>query len=298
MKHLPATIATLLATWIALPAFAAPEATVLFAQPGTQIISPTGVSRPVKKGDVVQTGERLVTPPGGISQIKLLDGSLVGLRPDSELKIALPPAASDKGVQVVSLTKGAARVVGAELMDDKKPSRFTLQSGLATLQLKGADLESSIVPATGPNPVVGGDAGSYNRMLVGTGTIGNSGGTGGTALLPREVNYVGPNIGSPPLVLASMPYSPSTYNSKAGPTSPALADRPPTQMLPTSQPIGPTSIKPVQPTVTTAFPQPVKPPVFVAPPVLYTPPRIYIPPPPVTIVRTCSFTKTGQRICI
>ena len=126
---------TLLGASLASSVFAATEATVLFAQPGTVIIDAEGVSRPVKRGDVVQSGERLSTPPGGISQLKLLDGSLLGVRPDSEVKITPPPLAADKGLQVVSLTKGTVRVLGAELMDAKSPSRFTLQSGLANLQL-------------------------------------------------------------------------------------------------------------------------------------------------------------------
>jgi hypothetical protein len=191
MNRLYIASLTLLSAALSSTVFAAPEATVLFAQPGTMVIDAAGVARSVKRGDVLQSGERLSTPPGGISQLKLLDGSLIGLRADSEVKITPPPpAAVDKGLQVVSLTKGAVRVVGAELMDDKKPSRFTLHSGLATLQLKGADLESSITPpSTGPKPAGGADAGSNNRMLVGTGTIAS--GTTVTPLEQRQLAFVG-----------------------------------------------------------------------------------------------------------
>jgi hypothetical protein len=213
MNRLYIASLTLLSAALSSTVFAAPEATVLFAQPGTMVIDAAGVARSVKRGDVLQSGERLSTPPGGISQLKLLDGSLIGLRADSEVKITPPPpAAVDKGLQVVSLTKGAVRVVGAELMDDKKPSRFTLHSGLATLQVKGADLESSVVaPTSGPRPAGGADAGSYNRMLVGTGSIESDStkkplelgtltfvGHGGLPIVKKEPNY-------PPLRISDAP---------------------------------------------------------------------------------------------
>lgn len=189
MKQLLIASLALLTASLASTVFAAGQAIVLFAQPGTIIVDANGVSRPAKRGDVVQTEERLSTPPGAISQLKLLDGSLLGLRPDSEMKIALTPATSDKDLQLVSLNKGAVHVLGAELMDAKNTSRFVLQSGKATLRTKGADLESSVTtrsagtePASAPSP------GSSNRMLVGSGSIESGGKV--VPLVPRETFFV------------------------------------------------------------------------------------------------------------
>ena len=201
MKHTRTHTLILLAASLASTSFAATEGTVLFAQPGTQIIEPSGAVRSVKRGDRVNTGDRLITGPGAIAQVKLLDGSLLGLRPESEMKITVPPAAADKSLQVVSLTKGAVRVIGSELMDGKKPSRFSLESGLASLKLKGADLESSIVPpTTGARPQGGAEAGSYHRMVVGTGSVGTGGGVI-TPLVPRAPVFVSQTLGIPPITL-------------------------------------------------------------------------------------------------
>ena len=188
--------------------------TLLFAQPGTQIVSAAGVARAAHKGDVLQTGETLLTPAGAISQLQLTDGSLVGMRSGSELKIAAPSTGDDNKGPTLALVSGAARVIGSELMDPNKASNITFQSGGATLRLKGADLESAVVKADGKsNP---GDAapGSYQHLLVGSGTIAN--GTAVAALTPKQVSYVGVT-NTAPVTLANA--SLAVFGDK--PTAPA-----------------------------------------------------------------------------
>lgn len=175
--------------------------TVLFAQQGTQIVGESGLARVAVRGDVLQTGERLVTPAGAISQVILPDGSLIGMRPESELKITPALASSVSRAPVVGLVSGAARVIGAELMDSKKISNFTLQSGAATVSLKGADLEAAVVrpdgkPAgTALATAATAAPGSYQRLLVGTASVAN--GNQVTALSPRQVSFVGAGNAAP-----------------------------------------------------------------------------------------------------
>jgi hypothetical protein len=182
-------------------AFSAPAATLLFTQEGTQILDANGVARPAKRGDFIQLGERLRTPPSAISQILLPDGSLVGMRPGSELKLDLPPTPGEQARQRVSLVSGAVRFITSELMHPGKPSTFTFQSGLATLNLQGADLESAVVRPDGPKVSGAGDSGSYTRMLAGTGSIGN--GTLVEPLALRQVSFVG-GANVAPIVVASV----------------------------------------------------------------------------------------------
>jgi hypothetical protein len=288
MKHLLIGTLALAGTVLSPAAFSAPAATLLFSQPGTQILDENGLPRPAKRGDVLQTGERLVTPPGAISQLRLPDGSLLGMRPDSELKIDLPPQASDQAQRVVSLRRGTVRVVGAELMDAKKPSHFTLQTGLATLKLQGADLESALVPPESGQKPGSTAAGSYNRLLIGTGSIGN--GTLVEPLAPRQVSFVGA-VNVAPEVLTSV--SPTLFPARTAvnTTTPApsntAATAPSTKMA---------TVVPTTPLF--AAPQPL--PVLAAPPRLtvvvapiVTPPIYTIYKPPVT----CTVTSTGLKIC-
>ena len=191
MKHhrLRFTSCALAALGFAHSVAAAPAGTLLFTQPGTQIVSTTGTARAATKGDVLQTGERLLTPAGAISQVLLPDGSLVGMRSESELKIDAAPTGSDGKAPVVNLVNGTARVIGAELMDNQKTSNFLLQSGNATVKLKGADLESAVVKADGK--FAGGESapGSYQRLLVGAASVTN--GNQVATLTPKQVSYSG-----------------------------------------------------------------------------------------------------------
>ena len=176
MNHLLRITGCAIAAMVLAHAVGAQTAgTVLFAQAGTQIVSASGAARAAKKGDVLQTGDRLLTPAGAISQVLLPDGSLIGMRPDSELKITAAPLGSDNKAPVLALVNGAARVIGAELMDSQKVSNLTLQSGTATVQLKGADMESAVVKADAlqASAASGSAPGSYQRLLLGTGTVAN-----------------------------------------------------------------------------------------------------------------------------
>lgn len=197
MNHfLRITSCTLAALGCAQGGAAETAGTVLFAQPGTQIVGESGVARAAVKGDVLKTGERLLTPAGSISQVVLPDGSLIGMRPESELKITPAPVGSGSKAPVVGLINGSARVISAELMDSKKISNFTLQSDTATVSLKGADLESTVVrPDAKPTTGAGAAPGSYQRLLVGTANVAN--GNQAAALAPRQVTFVGARNAAP-----------------------------------------------------------------------------------------------------
>ena len=208
MKHAPLFLA--LVAIFAPPTSAAPAATVLFAQTGSEIIGADGKVRPAVQGDVLATGERLTTRENAISQLLLTDGSLISMRPASEVKIDTPAAPSLPGatpnsgdtLQMISLVQGAVRVIGSELMDKQKPSSITLQTGQATVRLNAADLESAIVRPDAAKSNVSNEAGSYNRLQVGSGSI--QSGAAREALAPRQVSFVGSGS-TAPVTVTSVP---------------------------------------------------------------------------------------------
>lgn len=137
-------------------------ATVLFSQSGSQIINAAGASRPANRGERLQSGERLVTPANAMSQIKLPDGSLVGVRPGSELSID-----SGSRQQTIAVQQGSVRVIGAELVRPQASSNLVVQTPQARVELKAADLETAVTrPPAGNQPA--GEAGSYSRLQAGT----------------------------------------------------------------------------------------------------------------------------------
>jgi hypothetical protein len=269
----------LVAAALALPVFADTAGTLLFTQTGTQIVDVQGVARAAKRGDILSTGERLVTPSGAISQVKLPDGSLLAMRPGSEVKIDLPPQASPGAAQIISLQQGALRVIGSELMDAKKPSALTLQSGLATMKLTGADLESAFVRPGDAKPSGGGsgDSGSYNRLLTGAGSIGNGGRV--EPLAARQTSFVG-GVNLAPVTLAMA--SPGLFTGNVLP-APVVVNVNPGVGRPITLPV-------FTPPVLSKLP-------LVLPPVIIAPPKIiFVPPVPLVLPLTviANGKKTGD----
>lgn len=276
-------------------ALAAPAGTVLFSQTGAQIVDANGVPRPAQRGDVLQQGETLRTPSGGISQVLMLDGSILGVRPDTELRFD-PPAGS--APTVLSLLQGSVRVIASELMDAKRPSAMTLMSGQATLQLKGGDVETTVVGDKQRGTV---DPGSYSRLITGNASIGK--GSLVEPLSPRQVSFVG-SANLAPVTLSAV--SPDLFGSKVpaplgtdGGKTAALGLNSPTLQLPAdggkmlapppSLNTGSTLTLTAPKTTTLVLaplpPPPPKPVAIITPPIIVQPPKL-----PVIscqILRTC-----------
>jgi hypothetical protein len=230
MKPSRLALATLLACAATAPTHAAPAGTVLFAQPGTTILDAQGLSRPAHRGDNLQSGERIVTPANGISQLALPDGSLLGVRAGSELKFEAQTQVGDAGRPVVALMQGAMRVIGSELMDPNRLSSMSLRSGNSVLQMRAADLETAVVPggAAGASSK-GAQEGSYTRLLTGTATVGT--GPAVTALAPRQVSFVAPAAVTP-VTLTSI--SPTVFASSLPALTSASVSGPLTARAPAS----------------------------------------------------------------
>ena len=196
------------------PAWAENAGTVLFAQDGATIVDASGNSRPARKGDGVLAGERVVTPGNGISQVKLPDGSLVGLRPDSELRLE-PPTAGSGGQRGLSLLQGNVRVVGAELAGKPTSAPIALQAGNNSLQLRGADTETTLrkaeqrpgqpgQPGMPPGGVpMGGEAGTLTRVNAGSVSLLTV--TGNQPLPVRQTSFVASGTNAPVVVAGSGP---------------------------------------------------------------------------------------------
>lgn len=259
---------------------AAPAGTVLFTQTGSQIVDAAGTPRPAQRGDVLQHGERLLTPEGGISQVLLPDGSILGVRPGSELRFDPPSGAAPT---VVALLRGSVRAIAAELMDSKRPSAMTLMSGQATLQLKGADVETTVVGDAQRNAV---DPGSYSRLLTGSASIGK--GSLVEPLNPRQVSFVGPATVAP-VTLSSV--SPDLFGSRLlSPTVAPSPDASKTLLAPAPTLTLPTSSLTVSAPKTTLILAPLPPPPP-KPVTIITPPTITLDPPKLPVV-SCRILRT------
>jgi hypothetical protein len=183
----------------------APAGQLLFVSGRVTIVDAKGVERPAIKGGAIGPGERLVTGGGAIGQIKLSDGSLIGLRSDSDLKLDAMKPADGKGPaeRVMFLSKGAVRVVNVD-GDRQKHLPVLLQTPTATIGLRNADNESIVVPAAvvgGAKPAV--DPGTYSRMAVGDGVIKTAGGE--TSLGTSQTGFAASGSATLPTKIAALP---------------------------------------------------------------------------------------------
>ena len=195
---------TLIAATVALlgtaPAFAqsGEAAQVIFTNDKLTVIDARGVERVAKQGDFIQPGERLITPPGVVGQIKLPDGTLLGARPGSDIKLESIVRALGKNVLV--LNEGNVRVVNVEPPKGPKPMPVDVVSPISTLQLTGGDGEAIHVKPGNTKPDV--EPGTYNRLQLGTAIVRND---KGELPLPPMQSIFAPRQGVPLAPIAFLP---------------------------------------------------------------------------------------------
>lgn len=181
MKFSPRLLMIPAALALTLPcaAHAAPIGKVIFQSGNAFIVGPNGGQRPAHKGDPIQPGERLVTGPNTLAQVKMQDGSFLGVRPGSDLKFQELRLVGPDAGQDISLNTGSVRVLNVANGGSTKPVPITVLAGDARIVMRGADLESAVKRdgTTGPEAIT--------RLNHGEGTLSN-----GTRTMPLAVNEV------------------------------------------------------------------------------------------------------------
>jgi hypothetical protein len=214
----PLTIALALALALAAPLPVAANGVLYFVTGPVTIVGADGKARPAKKGDRVTPRERVVTGANAMAQLKMADGSFVGVRPDSELRVqAFRPTGADAGAVLV-LDKGSVRVLNLETDPKTRPLPVQLQAGDgAAVVLRAGDLES------------GKPGGAFvNRLNAGTAAAQTN--RGNLPLAVHSVNTVTPTAIAPASIAALPPISIAAAGSpgRAATAPAAIATLPPT----------------------------------------------------------------------
>lgn len=196
MKHRTPYLAIAIASLLSLPAAAQEGAKVLFTSGALTVIDANGTQRVARQGDTLAAGDRLVTPPGGLAQIKLPDGALLSARPDSEVRLDRMGSAADK--TVVQLNQGNVRVLNVDTPAGVNAKPVDIVTPVSTLQLGRGDGESIHV-RSGGNPA---QSGTFNRVQAGTAVISTP--NGNLSLQPLQSGRV-PNAGAAPVAIAELP---------------------------------------------------------------------------------------------
>lgn len=151
---------------------------LIAAEPQVSALGSLGQARMLKVQDTVLRGDTITTDERGEAQLRLLDGTLVLLRPDSsvllkEFRFARPDA--NAGALHIKLVKGAMRTLSGMIPKDPR-SRYALETPAGTMKVRGTDYAVRLCQS---NCRLNGEAvedGLYAGVLEGGIDIGNASG--------------------------------------------------------------------------------------------------------------------------
>ncbi|MFA6902903.1 MAG: FecR domain-containing protein [Gallionellaceae bacterium] len=170
--------------------YAADAGHAQFVNGSVQITSATGQTSILKKGDAVKEGDTLTTAKTASAQIKMLDGGLIAVRPDTNLKFDIfkfngTQDGSERSF--FSLFTGGFRAVTG-LIGQLNKSNFRITTATATIGIRGTDHETFVVTADSPLAAVV-PIGTYNKVNRGETTMTTTKGT--ISVLPNQMGFVG-----------------------------------------------------------------------------------------------------------
>lgn len=168
--------------------FAATAGHVQFVSGDVQLISAAGQSHTIIKGEPVAEGDILSSAKNSTAQIRMQDGGIVALRPDTRIKFdAFKYSGQEDGTErsFTSLLKGGFRsITGAIGRVNKANYRITTPT--STIGIRGTDHETVAVVADSELAAVA-PVGTYNRVNVGETSITTD--KGSIRVLPNQMGF-------------------------------------------------------------------------------------------------------------
>lgn len=177
---------------------------VQFVAGEVKMVRAGGGERAARKGVPVSVGDTLVTPEGGLAQIKMGDGAIVVVQPQSRLTVAeFHFAGVEDGNEKVRyrLEHGGFRAVTGAIGRTHKKN-YLIETPIAHMGVRGTDHESYYFPATGPVTPDGAKPGAYNKVNTGRTFLRTE--VGEVEIQPNQVGYVA-SAGQVPEILVTVP---------------------------------------------------------------------------------------------
>ncbi len=178
-----------------------------------RVLSPSGDRTPERGGEV-REGETILTGAGALTQIRLVDGGMLSIRGDTEMKFDRFSHAGEndrESSMFLSLLKGGFRSVTG-LIGRLNRDGYRVTTPSATIGIRGTDHEPVVVPVPPPGVTPQVPPGTYDRVYSGETFIQNRQG----AVLnvgPNEVGFISVQGAAP----AILPQLPPIYRAAIGP---------------------------------------------------------------------------------
>lgn len=173
---------------VSLGAHAGAAGKVQFVTGSAQLTSEAGKTRQIKKGDVVNEGDTLTTAAASATQIRMQDGGIVAVRPDTRLRFdSFKFSGKQDGSEqsFFSLAKGGFRAVTGLIGQINKPN-YRISTPTATIGIRGTDHETFVVTPGSPLAATT-PAGTYNKVNKGETSMTND--QGSISILPNQMGF-------------------------------------------------------------------------------------------------------------
>lgn len=161
---------------------------VQFVNGQVQITSKVGQVRSLQKADAVNESDTVTTAKDAMAQIKMLDGGLIAVRPDSQLKFdsfVFTGEADGNEKSFFSLLRGGFRAITG-LVGHKNKANYRITTAGATIGVRGTDHETFVV-VPGSEMAANAPVGTYNKVNVGETVMTTDKGT--IYILPNQMGF-------------------------------------------------------------------------------------------------------------
>ena len=190
-KNITAFLGILLAACLTLlgqAAYAGIAGHAKFVNGQVQITSAAGQTRLLQKGEAVNESDTVTTAKGASVQIKMLDGGIIAVRPDSRLKFdSFVFTGEEDGNErsFFSLLRGGFRAITG-LVGQKHKGNYRITTAGSTIGVRGTDHETFVV-VPGSELAIIAPIGTYNKVNVGETTLTTDKGT--INILPNQMGF-------------------------------------------------------------------------------------------------------------
>lgn len=184
-------IAILLTACLALfgqAAYAGIAGHAQFVNGSVQITNAVGQTHNLQKGDAVHESDTVTTAKDSSAQIKMRDGGMVAVRPESKLKFdsfVFTGEQDGKEKSFFTLLRGGFRAITG-LVGQKNKDSYRIAAGGSTIGIRGTDHETFlVVPGSALSVTV--PSGTYNKVNAGETTLTTEKGT--INILPNQMGF-------------------------------------------------------------------------------------------------------------
>lgn len=134
-------VLSIASAWMSPARAVVPDAAVVVAASGDTSMLRSGRSiTPLKRGDAIREGDRLLTGRDGRLQMRFADGALVSLQPGSHFSVDEYRYDTREQRSLLSLARGALRTVSGAI-GKRNPDDYRMSTPTATVGIRGTEYE-------------------------------------------------------------------------------------------------------------------------------------------------------------